>query len=113
MAKENEFRFSSASVAPSKSIKAGFDLQTGEWEAKADVQQFKDQAKLERDRQAYFGKSKSSYRKMATIPDIIAIKINQDHGIDLHSTTFMNDRDRIKKLRYILTTEYPDLMINS
>ena len=60
MAKENEFRFSSASVAPSKSIKAGFDLQTGEWEAKADVQQFKDQAKLERDRQAYFGKSKSS-----------------------------------------------------
>ena len=107
MAKENEFRFSSASVAPSKSIKAGFDLQTGEWEAKADVQQFKDQAKLERDRQAYFGKSKSSYRKMATIPDIIAIKINQDHGIDLH------DRDRIKKLRYILTTEYPDLMINS
>ena len=53
------------------------------------------------------------YRKMATIPDIVAIKINEDHGIDLHSQTFMNDRDKVKKLRYILQTEYPDLLVNT
>ena len=89
MAKENEFKFSSATIAPSESIKAGFDLQ------------------------AYFGRAKTGFRKMATIPDIIAIKINQDHGINLHDTTFMRDRDKMKKLKYILTTEYPDLMVNN
>jgi len=113
MAKENEFKFSSATIAPSESIKAGFDLQTGEWQAQANVQQFKEQAKLDRDKQAYFGRAKTGFRKMATIPDIIAIKINQDHGINLHDTTFMRDRDKMKKLKYILTTEYPDLMVNN
>ena len=71
------------------------------------------QAKLDRDKQAYFGRAKTGFRKMATIPDIIAIKINQDHGINLHDTTFMRDRDKMKKLKYILTTEYPDLMVNN
>ena len=50
---------------------------------------------------------------MATIPDIVAIKIKEDHGIDLHSQTFMRDKDKLKKLRYILTTEYPHLLVNT
>ena len=115
MARENEFSFQSATVNPKKGMKAGFDLQSAEWEVKQDVQQYKDQAKRDRDREQYFGRKKnnSGFRKMATIPDIVAIKINEDHGIDLHSTTFMRDRDKMKKLKYILQTEYPDLLVNT
>ena len=114
MAKENEFKFQSATVDPKKGMKAGFDLQTGQWEAKQDIGQYREQAKFDREREAYFGRQKKSgFRKMATIPDIVAIKINEDHGIDLHSTTFMQDRDKMKKLKYILQTEYPDLLVNT
>jgi len=113
MAKENEFRFHSATINPKESIKAGFDLQTGNWEAIQDISQYKKHAKLEREKQEYYGKTKKGYRKMATIPDIVAIKINEDHGIDLHSQSFMNDKDKIKKLKYILKTEYPDLLVNT
>mgnify|MGYP003139506163 FL=1 len=114
MAKENEFTFGSATIDPKKGIKAGFDLTTGNWEAKQDITQYLEKAKLDRDREAYFGKqNKSGFRKMATIPDIIAIKIKEDHGIDLHEQTFMKDRDKMKKLKYILQTEYKHLLVNT
>ena len=79
MAKENEFRFKSATVDPRKSIDAGFDLNTGQWQAMQDVDPYLKHVKLEREKQDYFGKTKHGYRKMATIPDIVAIKINEDH----------------------------------
>lgn len=115
MSKRSEFVFNSATINPKESIKAGFDLATGNWEAVQDVSQYKKHAQLEKEKQEYFGlnKNKSGFRKMATIPDIVAIKIKEDHGIDLHSTTFMRDKDRMKKLKYILKTEYPELLINS
>jgi len=113
MAKENEFKFQSATVDPRKGIKAGFDLQTGDWEALQDVDPYLKHARLEREKQDYFGKTKSGYRKMATIPDIVAIKIKEDHGIDLHSQTFMSDKDKVKRFKYILKTEYPDLLVNT
>ena len=113
MAKENEFTFGSSTVKPKEDIKAGFDLQTGNWEAKQDVSQYLKNAQLDRDREAYFGRTNKGYRKMATIPDIVAIKINQDHGIDVHDTHFMRDKDKLKKLKSILISEYPDLLINT
>lgn len=113
MAEENEFRFKSATIDPNQSINAGFDLQTNQWQATQDVDSYLKHVKLEREKQDYFGKTKHGYRKMATIPDIVAIKINEDHGIDLHSQTFMKDKDKVKRLRYILTTEYPNLLVNT
>ena len=50
---------------------------------------------------------------MDTIPDIVAIKINEDHGINLHDNTFMRDKDKMKKLKYILQTEYKHLLVNT
>ena len=43
----------------------------------------------------------------------VAIKINEDHGINLHDSTFMRDRDKMKKLKYILQTEYKHLLVNT
>ena len=113
MAKENEFKFGSATVDPSRGIKAGYDLNTNQWQATQNVDQYLKHTELEREKQQHFGKTKHGYRKRATIPDIVAIKINEDHGIDLHSQSFMQDKDKMKKLRYILQTEYPHLLVNT
>ena len=115
MAKENEFTFGSSTIKPKEGIRAGFDLATGDWEANQDVSQYLKSAQLDRDRESYFGRkqNKSGFRKMATIPDIVAIKINEDHGINLHDGMFMRDKDKMKKLKYILQTEYKHLLVNT
>jgi len=113
MSKETDFKFHSATVGKDTGINAGFDLKTGDWEAKQNISQYKEQAKHDRDKQEYFGIRKDGYRKMATIPDIVAIKILQDHKLDLHSPTFMQDPNNMKKLKHILFTEYRDLLVNT
>ena len=114
MGKQYEFDFMSATVDPKKSIKAAFDLDSGQWQATQNVQQYLDSAKLDRDKQSYFGRTKyKGFRKMATIPDIVAIKIKEDWGIDLHDQTFMQDTDKMAKLKIILKQEYPHLLINT
>jgi hypothetical protein len=113
MSKETDFKFHSATVGANKGIQAGFDLQTGDWQAVQDISDYKRAAKLQRDKEAYFGRSKTGYRKMATIPDIVAIKILEDHKLDLHDPAFMQDANNLKLLKKILISEYPDLVINT
>jgi len=113
MSKETDFKFYSGTVGKEKGINAGFDLATGDWQAVQDISAYKDHVKQERDFQNYYGKTKQGYRKMATIPDIVAIKILQEHHLDLHDPMFMQDSNNMKKLRTILITEYPDLLINT
>ena len=76
MAEENNMRVQSSTVDINKGLKGGFDLQSGQWEINQNIDQYRDAAKLDRDREAYFGRTNKGYRKMATIPDIVAIKIN-------------------------------------
>jgi len=113
MSKETDFKFYSATVGANEGIQAGFDLQSGDWQAVQDISKYKEAAKLQRDKEAYYGKSNNGYRKMATIPDIVAIKILEDHKLDLHDPTFMQDPNNLKKLKKILITEYSDLVINT
>ena len=113
MGKENEFTFRSSTVKANEDIHAGFDLQSGDWQATQDVTQYKENAKLERDKESYYGRTKNGYRKMATIPDIVAIKILQDHHLDLHDPSFMQDPNNLKKLKTILMSEYRDLVVNT
>jgi hypothetical protein len=113
MSKETDFKFRSSTVEADKDIHAGFDLQSGDWKATQDVTQYKENAKLDRDKEAYYGRNKSGYRKMATIPDIVAIKILQEHHLDLHDPLFMQDSNNLKKLKTILMSEYRDLVVNT
>jgi len=113
MSKETDFKFHSSTVGLDKGINAGFDLESGDWQATQNITQYKENAKLDRDRESYFGKSKSGYRKLATIPDIVAIKILQDHNLDLHDSSFMHDPNNMKKLKTILMSEYRDLIVNT
>ena len=113
MSKETDFKFYSSTVGAKEGIQAGFDLQSGDWQAVQDISKYKEAAKLQRDKEAYYGKSNNGYRKMATIPDIVAIKILEDHKLDLHDPTFMQDPNNLKKLKTTLITEYSDLVINT
>jgi len=113
MGKENEFTFRSSTVKANEDIYAGFDLQSGDWEAKQDITHYKEDARLQREKESYFGRNKTGYRKMATIPDIVAIKILQEHNLDLHDPDFMQDSNNLKKLKTILMSEYSDLVVNT
>ncbi len=113
MSKETDFKFYSQTVGAKNGINAGFDLQSGDWQATQDITKYKDAAKRDRDEQEYYGIKESGYRKMATIPDIVAIKILQDHNLDLHSPEFMQDPNNMKRLKTILMTEYRDLIVNT
>jgi hypothetical protein len=113
MANENEFKYYSGTVGAKDSIKANFDLDTGDWVANQNIEQYKVAAKLQRDKEAYYGRAKGGYRKLATIPDIVAIKIKEEHHLDLHDPNFMNDSNNLKKLKKILMSEYADLVINT
>ena len=112
MAKDSEFKFHSATVKD-KGIQAGYDLDTDQWEAKQDITQFKEHAKLEREKQDYYGIRKNGYRKLATIPDIVALEILQKYNLDLHDPAFMQEPKNLKRLKTILMSEYRDLVVNT
>ena len=112
MAKDSEFKFHSATVKE-KGINAGYDLDTDQWEAKQDITDYKEHAKLEREKQDYYGIRKDGYRKLATIPDIVALDILQKHNLDLHDPMFMRDPQNVQKLKRILMSEYRDLVVNT
>ena len=112
MAKDSEFKFHSSTVKE-KGIKAGYDLDTDQWEAKQDISDYKKDAKLEREKQEYYGIRKDGYRKLATIPDIVALEILQNHNLDLHDPTFMQNPMDVQRLKAILLSEYRDLVVNT
>ena len=49
-------------------------------------------------------------KKFATVPDIVAIDIKDKWGLDLHSPTFMHDKDSLAKFMIIIRQEYPYLL---
>lgn len=113
MAKDNEMHFHSATINKNLGINAGFDMKTEEWKAEQDISQYLEHAKLEREKQAHYGIRKDGYRKLATIPDIVALDILQNHKLDLHDPTFMQNPANMTRLKKILMSEYPDLLVNT
>lgn len=49
------------------------------------------------------------YRKAFTIPDVVAIEIKMNHGIDVFSQDFMHNPAEKARLFAIVETEYPAL----
>ena len=73
-----------------------------------DEKPFLEQAKI--DREMKTKDNALGAKKFATIPDIVAIEILEKYGIDLHAPETMADRDKMKKFKYIIRTEYPYLL---
>jgi hypothetical protein len=113
MSNSSEIKFRGKQADGKNGMQATFDLETGHGYFQQDVSKFIDQAKLDREKQEHFGIKKGGYRKLATIPDVIALKIFEDHNLDLHSQEFMSDPNNLKKLKTILHMEYRSLLVNN
>ena len=85
-----------------------------EWRVTQDLNPFLKQVKRERDS---FNDNplakKSHYRKFATIPDVIAIEIMENHGLDIHHPEFMKTPEEVQKLKRVIMAEYPDLIVST
>ena len=79
------------------------------WQVYQDEKPFLEEAKRERENQA----GNSHVKKFATIPDIVAIEIMEKYGLDIHSPTFMHDKDALAKLKSIILRDYKYLVVNS
>ena len=88
-------------------MKARFDLAESEWKVTADEKPFLKQAELDREKN---WNPKSGYKKFATIPDIVSIEIMQNHGINIHEPSTMQDKDKMARFKKIIASEYKYLM---
>lgn len=79
------------------------------WKVFQDETNYLEEAKRDRENSKH-KKKDIGYKKFATIPDIVSIEILNKYGLDIHSTTFMHDPDKKKKLIQIIKTDYPHLM---
>ena len=85
-----------------------------DWRVTQDLDPFLKQVKLERQQLAENSAArKNHYRKFATIPDVIAIEILQNHGLDIHHPEFMKTKEAVAQLKKIIITEYPDLVVST
>ena len=78
-----------------------------EWEVRQNISAYLEQAKFDRENAKM---QRGHVKKFATIPDVIAIKIMEEHGIDIHDPETIDDADKMKKFKYIIQTEYKHLM---
>ena len=78
-----------------------------------DVNPYLENAKAARDHQEMHGKSKHHMRLYASIPTVVAIAIKETHDLDILAPDFMRDPAKRKKFRYIMETEYKDLIVNT
>ena len=78
-----------------------------EWEVNQEMDPFLAQAKYDRDNAKM---QRGHIKKFATIPDLVSIEIMEKHGLNIHDPATMGDADKMKKLKYIIQTEYKHLM---
>ena len=78
------------------------------WQIYQDEKPFLQQAK--EDREASKRKTPNGYKKFATIPDIVAIDIAENYGIDIHNPETLHDKDKMAKFKQIVATHYKYLL---
>ena len=81
-----------------------------DWRVWQDEKPFVDMIKAERETHST---RHTHVKKFATIPDIVSMEILQKYGLDLHAPEFMHDKDAMKRLKTIIVTDYPDLVVST
>jgi len=84
----------------------------GTMQVHQDVSEYLKFAKNSRDAQAANGDA-SHYRSFAIIPDIVALEILTTHGLNLHESESMSNKEDVAKLKRIIKSEYPDLLTSN
>ena len=78
-----------------------------EFQLEQNVEAYKEYAKLSRDKDELIGSNGRQYRSFAILPDIVCIDILTKYGLDVHSQDFMSNPANLRKLKQIITTDYP------
>ena len=97
----------SASIPDGMSSSIDMEKDRANYEVRQDVSAYLEQAKKDRETT---GMKRGHLKKFATIPDVVAIEILSKYGMDIHDPAFMHDPDNMKKFKYIIETEYKNLM---
>ena len=98
-------------------LQAGIEYDSGAahgdsfWKIYQDEKPFLEQAK--RDREEGSKANALGAKKFATIPEIVAIEINNKYGIDIHAPDFLHDDDKKAKFFAIMQSEYSHLVVNN
>ena len=87
-----------------------YDDTGSNWRVYQDEKPFVDMIKEERENHS---SRHTHVKKFATVPDIVAMEILEKYGLDLHSPMFMHDRDAMNKLKTIMITDYPHLVVST
>ena len=87
-----------------------YDNNESNWQVYQDEKPFVDMIKQERETHSSMH---THMKKFATIPDIVAMELLTKHGLDIHDPTFMHDVDKKKKLRQLLISEFPHLVVST
>jgi len=74
-----------------------------------DEKPFLEEAKRDRENSKNL-KRDTGYKKFATIPEIVAMQIKLDHGLDIHAPDTIGDKDKMAKLMTIIKNDYPYLL---
>ena len=90
-----------------------YDKHGNRFEVQQDISEVLKEIKRDKDILAEGRHNTHGFRKMCTIPDVVAIEMMQKHNLDIHDPHFNSDPSNMKRLRYILQTEYPDLLIST
>ena len=91
-----------------------YDKNESRWEIKQDIGEVLAEVKRDKDILAARGhKSQTGWRKAFTIPDVVAIQLLTNHHMDVHDPDFMHDSNNMKKLKRVIASEYPELLIST
>jgi hypothetical protein len=96
-----------------KNVKADnmeLNVLDNNFQVSQDITGFLEQAKLDRDIAAEFTNPNKTYRKLATIPDIVALDIKLRYDIDIHDPETMKDPALMKRFRAIIKSDFPKLL---
>lgn len=87
-----------------------YDNHESHWQVEQDETPYVDMVKEERETHS---NKHTHMRKFATIPDIVAMELLTKYGLDIHSPTFMHDPDGLKRLKQLIITHYPHLVVST
>ncbi len=77
------------------------------WQIYQDEKPFIEQAKIDRETMT---RRDTGYKKFATIPDIVAIEVNEKWGIDIHDPIQSSDSAVMDKFKKIIKENYAYLL---
>ena len=94
------------------SLSGGIELDgyQSNWTVTGDIEAAKETVKQAREAGP---NKKTHFRHMAEIPHIIVLELLTKHNLDILDSEFLKNPANMNRLRYLLKTEYPDLLVQT